>query len=207
MQQDIFLTFSTGFFLVKESLQMFPYPLASEGRKGQSNSKNRAGEIYASIEKKKKKRKILTEGDAEEIRMSVAVVRLLSTLYFLLLFIRYFFIFQMLFPFLVFPEKLLSRVSPPPHPLTNRPTPASCLGIPLHWGIELSQDQGPLLPLMSNKGIFCYICGWIHESIHMYSLVGGLVPGYLLAHVVYPMRLQTPSAPWVLPLIPPLGTP
>jgi hypothetical protein len=121
MQQDIFLTFSTGFFLVKESLQMFPYPLASEGRKGQSNSKNRAGEIYASIEKKKKKRKILTEGDAEEIRMSVAVVRLLSTLYFLLLFIRYFFIFQMLFPFLVFPEKLLSRVSPPPPP-SHQPT-------------------------------------------------------------------------------------
>jgi hypothetical protein len=35
----------------------------------------------------------------------------------------------------------------------------------------------PLLPLMSNKAILCYICSWSHESHHMYSLVGGLVPG------------------------------
>ena len=34
----------------------------------------------------------------------------------------------------------------PPHP-----------DIPLHWGIEPSQDQGPLLPLMPNKAILCYI--------------------------------------------------
>ena len=53
----------------------------------------------------------------------------------------------------------------PPHPL-----------IPLHWGINPSQDQG-LLPSMSNKAIFCYICGWSHRSLHVYSLVGGLIPG------------------------------
>jgi hypothetical protein len=28
--------------------------------------------------------------------------------------------------------------------------------IPLHWGIKPSQDQGPLLPLMPDKTIFCY---------------------------------------------------
>jgi hypothetical protein len=49
--------------------------------------------------------------------------------------------------------------------------------IPLYWGIKPSQDQTPLLPLMSNKAILCYICIWIHWSLHVYSLVGGLVPG------------------------------
>jgi hypothetical protein len=48
--------------------------------------------------------------------------------------------------------------------------------IPLYCGISPSQDQGPLLPLMSNKAILCYICCWRHESLHVYSLVDGLVP-------------------------------
>jgi len=26
------------------------------------------------------------------------------------------------------------------------------------------------------NAILCYICGWIHGSLHVYSLVGGLVP-------------------------------
>jgi hypothetical protein len=46
--------------------------------------------------------------------------------------------------------------------------------------------------------------------LHVYSLVGGLVPGalgVLLLHVVIrPMGLQSPSAPLVLSLAPPLGT-
>ena len=42
--------------------------------------------------------------------------------------------------------------------------PHSC--IPLHWGIETSQEQGPLLPLMPSKAILCYTCGWSH----VYSL-------------------------------------
>jgi hypothetical protein len=50
-------------------------------------------------------------------------------------------------------------------------------GIPLYWGIEPSQDQGPLLSLMTNKAILCYICSWSYGSLHVYSLVGGLVPG------------------------------
>ena len=48
--------------------------------------------------------------------------------------------------------------------------------IPLNWGIELSQDQGPLLPLMPYKAILCYKCSWGQESLHVYTLVGGLVP-------------------------------
>jgi hypothetical protein len=45
----------------------------------------------------------------------------------------------------------------------------------------------------------------------VFSLVGDLVPGnsggYLLVHIVVPpMGLQTPLAPWILSLVPPLGT-
>jgi hypothetical protein len=29
---------------------------------------------------------------------------------------------------------------------------------------------------MPNKAILCYICGWSLGSLHVYSLVGGLVP-------------------------------
>jgi hypothetical protein len=43
--------------------------------------------------------------------------------------------------------------------------------------IEPPWDQGPLLPLMPDKAIPCYICNWSHVSLHVYSLVGGLVPG------------------------------
>jgi hypothetical protein len=31
--------------------------------------------------------------------------------------------------------------------------------------------------LMASKAILCYICIWNHESLHVYSLIGGLVPG------------------------------
>ena len=30
---------------------------------------------------------------------------------------------------------------------------------------------------MSDKAILCYICNWSHASPHVYSFVGGLVPG------------------------------
>jgi hypothetical protein len=41
-----------------------------------------------------------------------------------------------------------------PHPPLLSPHPR----IPLHWGIKPSQDQGPLLPLKTEKAILCYIC-------------------------------------------------
>ena len=77
--------------------------------------------------------------------------------------------------FLVPPEKNPTILSHLPL-LTNLPTPLPCCGIPLHWNIEPSPDQRPLLPLMTDKAILCYICGWSHGSLHVYSLVGGLVP-------------------------------
>jgi hypothetical protein len=45
------------------------------------------------------------------------------------------------------------------------------------WGIKPSQDQESPIPEISNKAILCYICGWSHGSLHVYFLVGGLVPG------------------------------
>jgi hypothetical protein len=59
-----------------------------------------------------------------------------------------------------------------PYPPTH-----SCPGTPLHWGIKPSQDQGPPFPLMPDKDTLCYICNWSHGPLHVYSLVGGLVPG------------------------------
>jgi len=55
---------------------------------------------------------------------------------------------------------------PPQHP-----------GIHLYWGKEPSQDQSFPFPWMPDNAILCYICGWSHRSIHVYSLVGGLAPG------------------------------
>jgi hypothetical protein len=96
----------------------------------------------------------------------------------------YLFTFQMLSPFLVSPLKsphpipfsfTSKRVLPHHHPPTHLPPHTS--SIPLWWSNRSLQDQGPPLPLMPNKAILCYICSWSHGSLHVYSLVGGLVPG------------------------------
>jgi hypothetical protein len=58
------------------------------------------------------------------------------------------------------------------HPL-QPPRPV----IPLHCGIKPSQVQGPLLPLMPYKAILCCKCSWSHGFLHVYYLVGVLVPG------------------------------
>jgi hypothetical protein len=92
-----------------------------------------------------------------------------------LLDIRFIYILNVI-PFPCFPSK--NPLSYPPSPCSpTHPLPLPCPGIPLHWAIEPSQDQRPLLPLMSYKAIFCYICSWSHRSLHVYSFVGGLVPG------------------------------
>ena len=63
---------------------------------------------------------------------------------------------------------------PPTHPLLTHHS-----YMPLCWGIKPPQDQGPLIQLMPDKVVLCYICIWIHESLHVYSLVSGLVSGSL----------------------------
>jgi hypothetical protein len=97
--------------------------------------------------------------------------------------IFYLFTFQMLSPFPV----SNSRPPPsyPPSPcfyegslhVPTHPPPPPWHDIPLQWGIESSKDQGPSLLLMPNKAILCYICSWSYGSLHMYFLVGDLVPG------------------------------
>jgi hypothetical protein len=56
----------------------------------------------------------------------------------------------------------------PTHPPTHSLLPIHPV-IPLHWAIDLSQDQGRLLILLFNKAILCYICGWSHGFLHVYS--------------------------------------
>ena len=41
---------------------------------------------------------------------------------------------------------------------------------------NLSQNQGPVLLLISYKATLCYICCWSLRSLCVYSLVDGLVP-------------------------------
>jgi hypothetical protein len=62
---------------------------------------------------------------------------------------------------------------------------------------------------MPDKAILCYIGGWSHGSLHVYSLAGGLVPGSSgwLIIAVLSMGLQIPSVPSVLSLTPPLRDP
>ena len=104
---------------------------------------------------------------------------------------RYFLLFSFLkiifiryFLYLHFKFYPLSSFPLPKHPIPflsscslTHPFPLPCPGIPLNWGIEPSQDQGPLLSLISHKSILCYICSWSQGFLHVYSLVGGLVPG------------------------------
>jgi hypothetical protein len=120
----------------------------------------------------------------------------------------------MLSPFLVFPPQTPFLM---PHPscfyegalpplLPHRPS------IPLCWVLETSQNPGHLLTWMPDKAILCYICSCSYGPLHVYSLVGGLVPGssgggvWLVDIVVLPMWLQTTSALSDLPLTPPLGS-
>jgi len=86
----------------------------------------------------------------------------------------------MLSPFLISPHPVPQPLYPTPLPASMKMLPHSLLphlpGIPLHWGIHLSQDKGLLL-LMSDNAILSYKCSWSHGSLHVYSLVGGLIPG------------------------------
>ena len=123
---------------------------------------------------------------------------------------------QMFSPFQISPSETPSPFSlplplwgcPPTHPLLS-----SFPGILLHWGIKHPQVQGPLFPLMSNKTILCQICRQCHESLHVYSLLGGPVLGAQGGlgywHCYSPHRNgdATPLSSFRLFLTPPSGTP
>ena len=63
--------------------------------------------------------------------------------------------------------------------LLHRPTHShlTALSFPYTGESEPSLNPGPLLPLMPDNAILCYLYGWSHGSLHVCSLVGGLVPG------------------------------
>ena len=44
------------------------------------------------------------------------------------------------------------------------------------FGFIPSQDEGNFHPLMLGNVTLLYICSWCHESLHVYSLAGHLVP-------------------------------
>ena len=95
-----------------------------------------------------------------------------TVLFYLLLHIFYIFISNIM-PFPDFPSK--NSLYPPSPCLPNYPLQLLGPGIALHWDIKPLQDQEPILPLMTNKAILCNICNRSHGSLHVYSLVGGLV--------------------------------
>ena len=96
----------------------------------------------------------------------------------------YLFPFQMLFtsqfplhkPHIPFSLPCLYECAPPPaHSLLPQHP-----SIPLP--LEFPQDHDAPLTVMPDKAIFCYISSWSHVSPtptprHVYSLVGGFVPG------------------------------
>jgi hypothetical protein len=88
----------------------------------------------------------------------------------------------------------LSRFSPSPPPPKKKPSHPLLLlrGVPLHsythcclpalafpytGASNLPRTKGLSSHWCPNKAILCYICGWTHGSLHVYFLVGGLVPG------------------------------
>ena len=107
----------------------------------------------------------------------------------------------------VIPHPGLPSTKPPSHPspLASKsvflhPLLPHSSKIPLSWGIKPPQDQAPLLPLMQDEAVLCYICSRSQESDHVYSLVSGSVPessevsGSLILCFL-PMGLPFPSAP------------
>ena len=71
-----------------------------------------------------------------------------------------------------------------PHPVSPFPLPFAsmrALYLPFthshHTSLASPYAGVSSLPLMSDKAILCYICIWSLGSLHVYSLVGGLVPG------------------------------
>ena len=80
----------------------------------------------------------------------------------------------MLSPFLVSPLQFppysppfcLYECTPPTIPLSW----PHHFSIPFLWEIKTPKNQGPPLPLMSDKAILCYMCIWSHESLHVDSM-------------------------------------
>ena len=77
------------------------------------------------------------------------------------------------------------------------PHPASIL---LLQGIKPPQDKASPLPLMPDEAVLCYICNRSHGLAHVYSFVGGLLPGgsERSSSLILLFFLQSP---WKLPVL------
>jgi hypothetical protein len=75
-------------------------------------------------------------------------------------------------PGLPFPSPYFYEGAHPRHPLHF-----TALALPCTGASSLHRTKGLPSQLMPNKAILCYICNWSHGSLHVFSLVGGLVPG------------------------------
>ena len=150
------------------------------------------------------------------VKQEKAVNTHLSLLFFFFFYwIFYLYTFQILSSLTVPPPETPYTIPPPPASIRVLPQPThSCLpalAFPYTGALSLHRTKG----LSSHwywkrPSSATYADGAMGHS--MYSLVGSLVPGssggfWLFDIVVPPMRLQTPSAPSVLSLTPPLGTP
>jgi hypothetical protein len=147
----------------------------------------------------------------------IVCLQLWNTFYFICTFIIY---ISNVIPLLDFPSSsplfhplpLLLRVQPHPPTQSFLNTLAS---ISLYSDIKPPQDQGPPLPLMSDKTILCYICIWSLGSLRALHVgwwfsiwdLGGYGGGrfWLVDFVVPPIGLQTISVVSVLSLTPQLG--
>jgi hypothetical protein len=106
----------------------------------------------------------------------ISILKFLHELYydhifpFLFLLDIFFIYISNFIPFPHFPSENPLSHAPSPCSLTH-PLLLSCPRIPLHWGIEPSQDQGPLLSLMSHKAILRFNIIIIRDfNIHFYHL-------------------------------------
>jgi hypothetical protein len=134
-------------------------------------------------------------------------------LFYILNWLFYLFTFQMLSPFPVSPPQPPIPFLIPP--VSMRVLPHSCLSaleFPYTGASSLHRTEVAPLPLMPGKTIPCYISSWSHGCPHVYSLVGGLVPGSFersgwLIFLFLPLGLQSPLAASVLVPTSSLGNP
>ena len=92
----------------------------------------------------------------------------------------------------IFSEFTFQMLSPLPssNPLLHStwfhegwPSLPRCPVIPLYWENLSSQNQRPLLPLMPDTAILCYICNCSHVSLHVCSPLPCLFSGGLVSIV------------------------
>jgi hypothetical protein len=129
-----------------------------------------------------------------KVILKILKTRCLKYWFFFFFFLAILFFLIRHFPHLHFQCYPKSPPYPPPQSPTH-PLPLFGPGVPLYWGIYSLQIQWASLCSDGRLG---------NLLIHMQ--LESRAPWYWLVHnVVPPIGLQTPLAPWVISLAPPLG--